>query len=55
MTCCRCNSKVVLVTVVDIYNSKHEALVCTYCGRTVSTDKYFRRDRDVKKQMLSVV
>ena len=40
--CHKCNSKMVTVTIVDRYEIHHKALVCTYCGRLFSRDRYFK-------------
>lgn len=36
MKCRKCKSKMIQITIVDIYNKRVEAAVCPHCGRTHS-------------------
>ncbi|GMG96232.1 hypothetical protein [Tepidimicrobium xylanilyticum] len=41
--CHKCNSQMVEVRLIDLNRQVQKAIVCTYCGRTYSKDKAFKR------------
>lgn len=46
MYCYRCYGEMVKVTIVDKRDRKHNAIVCTECGRIYSKDWFFKKARD---------
>ena len=42
--CCKCNSRMVEVKLVNLIGRTYKALVCTYCGHIYTKDWFLKRE-----------